>query len=80
MGCSNVGAEEGILERYLFLLSARASRLVEGALIFIDGIRGFRGFSVLRTVPVLRWPQEPKRRDDYFCHIVLPALAILVTP
>jgi len=35
------------------LLSALASRLVEGTLIFIDGIRGFRGFGGLRTVPVL---------------------------
>jgi len=43
---------EPVLERN-FLLSALASRLVEGTLIFIDGIRGFRGFSVLRTVPVL---------------------------
>ena len=41
------------LERYVLPLTALASRLVEGTLIFIDGIRGFRGFGSLRTVPVL---------------------------
>ena len=41
------------LEGYVNLLSALASWLVEGTLIFIDGIRGVRGFGGLRTVPVL---------------------------
>ena len=50
-GRSNVGAERGTLERNL--LSALASRLVEGTLTFIDGIGGFRGFGGFRTVPVL---------------------------
>ena len=35
------------------LLSALASRLVEGTLTFIDGIGRFRGFGGHRTVPVL---------------------------
>jgi hypothetical protein len=80
MGRSIVGAEEGILARYLLLLSALASRLIEGTLTFIDGIRGFRGFGGLRTVPALWRSQEPERGDDNFGHIVLPALAILVIP
>jgi len=42
-----------LLERDVLLLSALASRLVEGTLIFIDRIRRFRGFGGLRTVPVL---------------------------
>ncbi len=50
-GRSNVGAERGTLERNL--LSALASRLVEGTLTFIDGIGGFRGFGGFRTVPIL---------------------------
>jgi len=41
------------LERDVLLLSALASRLVEGTLTFIDGIGGFRGFGGFRTVPVL---------------------------
>ena len=40
-------------KRDVLLLSALASRLVEGALIFIDGIRRLGGFGALRAVSVL---------------------------
>jgi hypothetical protein len=41
-------------ERDVLLLSALASRLVEGTLTFIDGIGGFRGPSVITSKPAIR--------------------------
>ena len=61
------------------LVGGFALRVIERVVALIDRLRSLRGFSRLGAVPVLGRPEEPERGDDYFRHVMLLALTILVT-